>query len=333
MKKLKIGVIYGGMSSEHDISVISGNAVINNLNKKKYDIYPIFINKDGDWYYDDIKIDNIIKHLKELDLIFPVLHGKYGEDGSIQGLFELFKIKYVGCDILSSSIAMDKIYAKKIFDCANIKNSKSIFIKKYDNKYIFVDEKFNETEDSLNNIISLILNKLKFPLFIKPSNSGSSIGINKAYNKKELKEYIKYASLYDNKILVEEEIKGREIECAVIGISDVKVSCLGEIKTSNDFYSYDAKYISDSKLIIPANIDSKLEEDIKNTAIKAYKAISCKGLARVDFFITDNDIYINEINTLPGFTSISMYPKLWENSGLSFSSLLDKIINLSIQKK
>jgi len=334
-KKIKIGVIFGGKSSEHNISVISGKNIIDSLNKNKYDIFPIYIDNNGIWYANNNKIKNIIQYLKKLDIVFPILHGKYGEDGSIQGLFEMFDIKYIGCNILSSSIAMDKVYAKKIFDIANIKNAKSVFIKKSNNNYIFVKDNFDEKNCNLDEAIELIIEKLTFPMFIKPSNSGSSIGINKAKNKKELKEYIEYASNYDYKILIEEEVIGKEIECAVLGNNEISTSCLGEIVYNEDFYSYDSKYVNDSKLIIPASLNTVLEKKVKETAIKAYNALSCEGLARVDFFVNDftDEIYINEINTLPGFTHISMYPKLWENSGLKVSDLLDKLIEISLSKK
>ena len=336
--KSKIGVIYGGMSTEHDVSIISGKAIIDNLNKDKYDIYPIYIDKEGIWYKvinnNNIKIENIIKYLKELDLVFPVLHGKYGEDGTIQGMLELFSIPYVGCGILSSSICMDKAYAKVIFDKVGIKQAKYIYIKRCKDMYIRVNDDFSEDKYNLDDLCKVISNELRFPLFIKPSKSGSSVGINKANNEKDLIKYIEYASNYDSKILIEEMIKGREVECAVYGNNDVYASCLGEVKASGDFYTYDSKYHNaKSYTIIPAEVDSKLSDRIRDFAIKAYKAVDGRGLSRVDFFIEEdtNNIIINEINTMPGFTDISMYPKLWESSGISYSKLLDTLIMLSIE--
>lgn len=338
MKKIKIGIIYGGKSTEHEVSVISANSVINNLNKDKYEIYNIFIDKSNKWYEknngEDKKIENINSFLKNLDVVFPVLHGLYGEDGTIQGMLELLGIPYVGCKVLASSIAMDKVYTKIIFDRAGIKQANYVYIKKIKNKYIYIDKNFNEEILELEDICKRVESKIDYPMFVKPSNSGSSVGINKAKNTDELKKYIEYAAQFDDKILIEEFIKGKEVECSVLGNEEVKVSCLGEIKPSEEFYSYNAKYNDkESKLIIPANISKELTERARDLAIKAFKAIGGKGFSRVDFFINDetNEIFINEINTIPGFTEISMYPKLWEASGLKYSELLDKLINLAME--
>lgn len=346
----KVGVIFGGRSTEHDVSVVSGTSVVKNLDENKYDIYPIFIDKNGDWYkcssleLENVnlgahinvsrEIENIIDYLKNLDVIFPVLHGLYGEDGTIQGLFELLNVPYVGCNVISSSIGMDKVYSKIIFERANINQAKYIYIRKYEENYIYIDNEFNEQILSLKDICLLASKKLGFPLFIKPSNSGSSVGIGKAKNLEELERCIEDASRYDNKILIEEFINAREIECAVLGNEDVKVSGLGEILPAEEFYSFDAKYKnSDSRICIPANLPEDITCKIRSLAIKAFKAIDGKGLSRVDFFV-DKDtfkIYLNEINTLPGFTNISMYPKLWEESGLKYTELLDKLINLALE--
>ncbi len=348
MSKIKVGVIFGGMSTEHDVSIVSGTSVAKNLYINKYNVFPIYIDSDGKWYKcidiskkyqvgDSIEnieiIDNIIEYLKKLDVIFPVLHGLYGEDGTIQGLFELLKIPYVGCKVLGSSVAMDKVYAKIVFDKAKIKQANYEYIRKDNSEYIYVDSEFNEKRYKLKDICKEIEKNLKFPLFVKPSNSGSSVGINKANNIEELEDYIEYASKYDKKILIEENIIGKEIECSVLGNEDVIASCLGEITPAENFYTFDAKYKNvESKLTIPANINDELSNKVRNTAIKAFKAIDGKGFARVDFFVNEetNDIYINEINTLPGFTEISMYPKLWKQSGLEYSDLLDKLINLAL---
>lgn len=347
----KIGVIFGGMSTEHDISVVSGTSVINNLNKDKYDIYPIYIDKSGNWYKyyntdqkilevgDAVnaseKIENITEYLKKLDIIFPVLHGLYGEDGTIQGLLELLDIPYVGCNVLSSCVGMDKVYTKTILEKAKINQVKYIYIRKYKEKYIYIDNNFDECILSLKEVSLLAEKKIGFPLFIKPSNSGSSVGVNKAKNIEELENYIEYASQFDKKILIEEFINAREVECAVLGNEDVKASCVGEILPAEEFYSFDAKYKnSKSTLCIPAQLDETLSDKIRNLAIKAFKAIDGKGLSRVDFFIdkNTNEVYLNELNTLPGFTSISMYPKLWENLGMTYSELLDNLIDLAVEK-
>lgn len=356
MQKLKLGVVFGGMSTENEVSVVSAESVLNNLNREKYEILPIYIDKDGEWYkYEknkkNEKIENVIQYLKRLDVVFPVLHGLYGEDGTIQGLFELLKIPYVGCGVLASSVGMDKVYTKLIFEKAGLKQAKYEYIRKniYSNEenYIYIDKEFNEKILKLEEIVDAIVKKIKFPMFIKPSNFGSSVGINKAKTREELKKYIQIASRYDDKILVEEGIIGREVECAVledlekkensknIKAGKVIASCIGEIKPAEEFYTYDAKYNNEeSKTIIPADIPEEISKTIQKEAIKAFRAIDGKGLSRVDFFIEKdtNEIIINEINTLPGFTNISMYPKLFEKSGIKYSELLDKLI-LSARKR
>lgn len=345
MNKIKLGVIFGGMSTENEVSCISGASVIKHLNKEKYNVFPIYIDKIGNWYkvkLEDVEkseelenkehIENITEYLKQMDVIFPVLHGLYGEDGTIQGLFELLKIPYVGCGVLASSVGMDKVYTKLIFEKANINQAKYIYIRKYNEKYIYIDEEFNEKILELEDIAKITNDKLRFPVFVKPSNSGSSVGINKAHNIEELKNAIVEAGKYDNKILIEEGIVGKEVECAVLGNEDVISSCVGEIKSADEFYSYDAKYNNEnSKTLIPAEISEENSKEIQKLAIKAFKAISGRGLSRVDFFIEDKTekIYINEINTLPGFTSISMYPKLFEAVGISYEKLLDNLIELA----
>ena len=349
---MKIGIIFGGKSTEHDVSVVSGTSVIKNIDKQKYEIHPIYIEKDGTWYtYDkkieeiDVlkigeeikektKIENIIEYLKTMDVIFPVLHGLDGEDGSIQGMLEMLGIPYVGCKILASSIGLDKAYAKIIFEKAKIKQAKYEYIRKHEDKYIYVDKEFNEKILNIEEITEKIPESLKFPMFIKPSNFGSSVGISKAENKQELKEAIKLAGEYDKKILIEQGINGREAECAVLGNEEVIASCVGEIKPADEFYSYDAKYKnSESKTQIPADIPNEISNKIREYAKKAFKALDGKGLARVDFFIEKetNEIYINEINTMPGFTEISMYPKLFEASGIKYSEILSKLIELAIE--
>ena len=354
MSKLKVGVIFGGISSEHDVSKVSGTSVISNLNKEKYDIFPIYIDKIGNWYIynkniNEIKIldidsnieedinpiSNIEKTLKSLDVVFPVLHGLGGEDGSIQGMFELFNIPYVGCGILASSIGMDKAYTKIIFEKAGIKQAKYDYIRKFNDKYIYVDKNFNEEILEIDEVGEKINNNLKYPMFIKPSNSGSSVGINKANDIEELKNAIEYAAKFDKKILIEEGLIGKEVECAVLGNEEVLASCIGEIKPAEDFYTFDAKYKNqESKVLIPAQLPKEMSEKIRELAVKAFKAIDGKGLSRVDFFANEstNDIYINEINTLPGFTTISMYPKLFEQVGIKYSELLDKLIKLALER-
>ena len=354
MEKLKVGVIFGGVSSEHNVSKVSGTAVISNLNKEKYDILPIYIDEKGNWYIyeknineiktlnidsnieNDIKpIINIVDTLKLLDVIFPVLHGLGGEDGSIQGLFELLSIPYVGCGILASSVGMDKAYTKIIFEKVGIKQAKYEYIRSFNDKYIYVDKEFNEEILKIDEVVQKIANNLKYPMFIKPSNSGSSVGINKANNIEELKYAIEYAAKFDKKILIEEGLVGKEVECAVLGNEEVEASCIGEIKPAEDFYTFDAKYKNqESKVLIPADLPEEMSEKIRKLAVKAFKSIDGKGLSRVDFFanVATNEIYINEINTLPGFTTISMYPKLFEQVGIPYAELLDKLIKLALEK-
>lgn len=329
----KLGIIFGGMSTENEVSVLSATSVLNNIDKEKYEIYPIYIDKEGLWfkYPEHEEISNIIEYLNKLDVIFPVLHGLYGEDGTIQGLFELLKKPYVGCKVLASSVGMDKVYTKIIFEKAGLNQTKYEYIRKYGDKYIYVNKNFDEIIMSLEDVSKKIVQNLKFPMFVKPSNSGSSVGINKAKNETELEKYIEYASNFDKKILIEEGINGQEVECAVLGNEDVIASPVGEIKPAEEFYSYDAKYNNlESKILIPAEIPEKITEEIRMEAIKAFKAISGSGLSRVDFFVEKgtNKIYINEINTLPGFTNISMYPKLFENYGINYKELLTKLIEL-----
>ena len=347
MEKKKLGVIFGGMSTENEVSVVSANSILNNLDRNKYEIFPIYIDKQGNWwkYIEDGKerqfgekienkkrIENLIEYLKRLDIIFPVLHGLYGEDGTIQGLFELLKIPYVGCKVLASSVGMDKVYTKIIFEKAGLNQTPYEYVRKYKDKYIYVNKNFDEEILTIEDVAERIVKNLKFPMFVKPSNSGSSVGVKKAENIKELKENIEYAALFDKKILIEQGIVGKEIECAVLGNEDVITSCVGEIKPAEEFYSYDAKYKNEnSKTEIPANIPEEISKEIRNQAKKAFKAIDGKGLSRVDFFIEEgtNKIYINEINTMPGFTNISMYPKMFEKSGIPYKELLTKLIELA----
>ena len=331
---IKLGIVYGGVSTEHDISVMSAKSVIENLDKEKYEIHEIYINKYGKWYevIDDEKeeIYTLIWTLKKLDVVFPVLHGLGGEDGTIQGMLEMLQVPYVGCKVLASSVGMDKVYTKIIFEKAGIPEAPYVYIKKKENGYIIVNENFKEEEFKVESITK----KLNYPMFVKPSNSGSSVGVKKATNNEELKMAIENAGQYDNKILIEQGINAREVECAILDGTEVRASTVGEIISAEEFYSFDAKYnIPESKTIIPADISKEQIEQIQKLAIRAFKAIDGSGLARVDFFIEKdtNKIYINEINTMPGFTKISMYPKLFEAVGIKYSELLDKLIANAIK--
>ena len=332
---IKLGIIYGGISTEHDISVMSAKSIIENLDKEKYEIHEIYINEYGKYFENSSgereEIYNLVWTLKDLDVVFPILHGLGGEDGTIQGMFEMLKIPYVGSGVLASSIGMDKVYTKAIFQKAGIEQAQYMYIKKNKNGYVIINDKFEEEEFK----IEKITDKIKFPMFVKPSNSGSSIGVKKATNNSELKMAIEHAGEYDNKILVEQGIDAREIECAVLEDKEIIASTVGEIISAEEFYSFDAKYnIQESKTIIPAEMERNQIEEIKKLAIKAFKAIDGEGLARVDFFVEKgtNKIYINEINTMPGFTKISMYPKLFEAVGITYSELLDKLIENALNE-
>lgn len=341
---MKLGIIFGGKSLEHEVSVVSASSIIKNLNREKYTVYPIYISKTNEWYevLDDVKlqktynlgeipkniklIDNVIKYLKNMDLIFPIIHGTYGEDGTLQGFLEMFDIPYVGCGILASSICMDKIYTKKILKSAGISVTPDIYIKYDQDEMFYVSDNYNFTKTTLSELDQLIKKGFGYPVFIKPANSGSSIGINKSQNIQELKSALEEALKIDNKILIEKALNVREIECAVL---DDLVATPGEIKSAKDYYSFEAKYQSKtSKTIIPAELNKELMNKIITTAQKAFKVVDAKGMARIDFFLEHetNNIYLNEINTLPGFTEISMYPKMFENMKISFSQLLDLII-------
>lgn len=337
---IKIGVIYGGMSTEREVSKVSAKSVLENLNKEKYEIYPVFIDENGEWYEEKnlnkIKIENIIKYIKNLDIVFPVLHGLYGEDGTIQGLLEMIGVKYVGCKVLASSVGMDKAYTKMIFEKAKINQTKYLFVKKYkNNEYIYVNNNLDEKNMNIDELVDFTEKELKYPIFVKPSNSGSSVGVNKAENKEELKQNIEIAAKYDNKILIEQGVIGKEVECAVLGNSQVGVEVTnpGEILPAGEYYSFDSKYKDEnSKTLLFARITDEQKNTIKELAKKAFKAIDGNGLSRVDFFVENQTgkIYINEINTMPGFTSISMYPKLFEAYGYNYSKLLDKIIKIDL---
>ncbi len=343
---MKLGVIFGSKSTEHDVSVVSASYIIKNLNKKKYDIYPIYIDKNNDWYEvldtpkiykigevpGDIKaINNVLKYLKGMDVIIPAMHGLYGEDGAIQGFLKIVGVPCVGCNILASSVCMDKVYTKILLKNAGINVTPDLYIRYENNKFYYVNQNFDLVDVTVLDIDKLILKNLSYPVYVKPSNSGSSVGISKASNKDELNVALYEAKKYDEKILIEKAIDAREIECAVL--NDL-VAIPGEVLSATEFYSYDSKYKnSKSKTVIPALISDDMIQDIQDVAKRAFRAVDAKGMARIDFFIDKktNEIYLNEINTIPGFTEISMYPKLIENMGISYTELLDKLIDSAIK--
>lgn len=345
--KQKLMVICGGQSSEHIVSRMSCTSVMNNLNKDNYEVILAGIDKDGTWYELDQNhmnladenwlensqvIDSIFYLLKKQDVILPVLHGAYGEDGTIQGLFELAGVPYVGCRVLGSSVSMDKIYTKKILETVGIPQVKSIYVKKrYDSQLVVVDHEFNESCE----IEDAVEQQLGFPCFIKASRSGSSVGCYRCNTKAELMDKLLEASQYDRHIVVEECIDCIELECAVLGNDDVIVSRVGQIMPHGEFYTFESKYEDEeSKTCIPAKVDQEIQEQIRKLAVKVFKAVDGHGLSRVDFFLDKktNRVYLNEINTMPGFTKISMYPQLMEDFGISYSELLDRLIQLAFDK-
>ncbi|MEI8097113.1 MAG: D-alanine--D-alanine ligase [Candidatus Moraniibacteriota bacterium] len=346
-KKINVGILFGGRSAEHEISLQSAKNILSSLDRKKYNPVLIGIDKSGVWrLYDEanfllnendpIKIKlNTSEHTTalipgsngalsnttslSLDVVFPALHGPFGEDGTIQGILRLANIPFVGANILGSAIGMDKDVMKRLLRDANIPIAK------------FITLNFGEEIPSYESVQK----NIGIPCFIKPANLGSTIGVGKAHNKIEYLQNIQNASMYDSKIIIEEYIKGREIECAVLGNESPIASIVGEIIPLREFYSYEAKYIDKegAYVEIPAKISDELIEKVHAIAIKTFKTLSCEGLGRVDMFLTDkNEIIVNEINTMPGFTKISMYPKLWEASGISYTELISRLIDLAMER-
>lgn len=349
-KKIKVGVLFGGKSAEHEVSLRSAENVCNALDKNKYEVVLIGIDKTGKWILGNSSIKLLDKTNPKLyklnsanthdvalvpegkgeisnlnntgsktsiDVVFPVLHGPFGEDGTVQGLLKLANIPFVGASVLGSAVGMDKDVMKRLLRDAGIPIGKFITLK-YGEKITF--EKARKD--------------LGLPLFIKPANMGSSVGVSKVKNKNEFRKAIKDAFQFDTKIIIEEFINGREIECAVLGNDKPKASIPGEIIANQEFYSYDAKYIDEGSVaVISAKISKKEIKEIQELAVKTFKTLSCEGFGRVDSFLTKSGkVYVNEINTIPGFTSISMYPKLWEASGLPLPKLLDKLIELAFER-
>ena len=341
MKKLKVALMFGGKSVEHEVSLMSAKNIASALDKNKYEVIFIGIDKNGRWLKcsSDFKINKTLKeisligrnniksanqgeaHSVVVDVAFPILHGPYGEDGTIQGLLKMAGIPFVGPSILGSSVGFDKDITKRLLTEAKIPNTKFLTFKKED-KIIF----------------SNVKKFLNLPIIIKPANSGSSVGISKASNEKEFNEAIKYAFKFDNKIIVEKFLENkREIECAILGNEDPKASVCGEVitNTKHKFYSYEAKYFDPEGALceIPAKISKSLQTKIQNLAIKTFKVLGLENMSRIDFFMDKKgSLFMNEVNTIPGFTNISMYPTLWKHSGISYTNLIDKIIELAINR-
>ncbi|SFJ42648.1 D-alanine--D-alanine ligase [Thermoflavimicrobium dichotomicum] len=352
-RKIRVAVLFGGKSGEHEVSLSSAASVIRSMDPNKYEVLPIGITKEGEWKIGDSSLPLLASYLAEeklaeiqnqlpavtisadekqtlpsfrageIDVVFPVLHGTYGEDGTMQGLLEIANVPYVGSGVLASAVGMDKVISKKIFEQAGLPQCKYVYYLR------------TQYEANYEYVIRQIENELGYPCFVKPANLGSSVGISKAMNQQELVAALNTAFRYDRKVIVEEYVPAREVEVAVLGNDFPEASVPGEIISSNDFYDYKAKYIDGKSVMqIPADLPEDVALQIRAMAIKAYQSIDCAGLARVDFFVRkDNeDILINEINTMPGFTPYSMYAKLWEYSGIDYSELVSRLIDLAIDR-
>ena len=353
MKKLSVCVLFGGMSPEHEVSLRSAESVLNNINKEKYNVFPVGITRDGDWIiyggkdYSELPAgtwmnnpanrrgtispirgqglfcfegDCVVR--ERIDVVFPVMHGENCEDGAIQGLLQLAGIPYVGPHISASAVAMDKTLTKLVVDQAGVPQAAWHLVCS------------GELQHHMDHVVAALEAKFNYPMFVKPAGTGSSVGVSKAADRAALEKALCDAAKFDKKILVEEFIHGREIEVAVLGNENPAASICGEIDSGAEFYDYEAKYVTDtSTAYIPARISEDVEEQVREMAVQVYSAIGCQGLSRVDFFVTyeGNRIVFNEINTLPGFTSISMYPKLFAASGIPYAQLIDELLKLAME--
>ena len=355
MKKLNVCVLFGGMSPEHDVSLRSAEYVLNSLDKEKYNVFPVGITKEGDWIlyggedYSQLPGEAWLEHpgnrraaispvrgqgllsfegdcvVREwIDVVFPVLHGENGEDGAMQGLLQLAGIPYVGPHVSASAVAMDKTLTKLVADQAGVQQAAWMLVRS------------NGLDHRMEQVLDQLEEKFRYPMFVKPAGTGSSVGVSKARDRQALQAALENAAKYDKKILVEEFIHGREVEVAVMGNDSPVASICGEIDSGADFYDYDAKYLTDTSVAyIPARISEEVEEQVRDAAVRIYSAIGCQGLSRVDFFVTyeGERVVFNEINTLPGFTSISMYPKLFAASGIPGGQLIDELLKLALEAK
>lgn len=353
MKKLSVCVLFGGISPEHEVSLRSAESVLNHMDPDKYNIFPVGITKEGDWVlyagtdysllptgqWRDYPLnrraaispvrgqgllsfegDCVVR--ERIDVVFPVLHGENGEDGAMQGLLQMAGIPYVGPHVSASAVAMDKTLTKLVADNAGIPQARWQLVRRED------------LESRMDHVIAALEGQFAYPMFVKPAGTGSSVGVSKAADRESLEAALVSASVYDRKILVEEFIHGREVEVAVMGNDNPVASVCGEIDAGAEFYDYDAKYLTDtSTAYVPARIPEETSEQVRDAAVRIYSAIGCQGLSRVDFFVTyeDNRVVFNEINTLPGFTSISMYPKLFAASGIAYSELIDELLRLAME--
>ena len=353
MKKLNVCVLFGGISPEHEVSLRSAESVLNNMSSDKYNIFPVGITKEGDWIlyggtdYSCLPDGSWREHpanrraaispvrgqglltfegdcvVREMiDVVFPVLHGENGEDGAMQGLLQMAGLAYVGPHVARSAVAMDKTLTKLVADNTGVPQAAWVLVRSRD------------LANKMDQILADIEAKFTYPVFVKPAGTGSSVGVSKAVDGASLRDALLSAGIYDEKILVEEFIHGREVEVAVLGNENPVASVCGEIDSGAEFYDYDAKYITDTSVAyIPARISEQTAEEVRELAVRIYSAIGCQGLSRVDFFVTyeGERVVFNEINTLPGFTSISMYPKLFAASGIAYDQLIDELIRLAME--
>ena len=351
MKKLSVCILFGGISPEHEVSLRSAESVLNNIDHSKYNVFPVGITREGDWilyggkdysqlpsgawrnHPDNRKAaispvrgqgllsfegDCVVR--ERIDVVFPVLHGENGEDGAMQGLLQMAGIPYVGPHVAASAVSMDKTLTKLVVDHAGVTQAAWQLVRR------------GELDGRMEQVLDSLENRFNYPMFVKPAGTGSSVGVSKASDRETLSRALVSAAAFDEKVLVEEFIHGREVEVAVMGNENPVASVCGEIDSGADFYDYDAKYVTDTSVAyIPARIPEDVAESVREAAIKVYSAIGCRGLSRVDFFVTyeDNRVVFNEINTLPGFTSISMYPKLFAASGIPYSELIDELLRLA----
>ena len=352
MRKTNVCILFGGISPEHKVSLRSAQSVLNNIDKEKYQVYPVGITMEGEWIFfggedysmlpagtwmnhpancpaaiSPVKGQGLLCFTQEgvtavkIDVAFPVMHGENCEDGAMQGLLKLAGIPCVGPNVAASAVAMDKTLTKLVVDHAGVPQAAWHLVRRSD---------LNRLEE----VMDILEGRFAYPMFVKPAGTGSSVGVSKAADRKALAAALENAAKFDDKVLVEEFIHGREIEVAVLGNENPQASICGEIDSGADFYDYDAKYITDtSTAYIPARIPEDVQAQVREEAVKVYTAIGCQGLSRVDFFVTfeGNRMVFNEINTLPGFTSISMYPKLWEATGIPYSRLIDELLKLAVE--
>ncbi len=313
--KTRVAILYGGRSGEHEISLRSAESIMKAMDRSKYEVLEYFISKEGKWKPKPILPEPGVH--PEIDVVFPVLHGTFGEDGTVQGLLELADLPYVGAGVLASSLSMDKELMKRV--CHE--------------RGLPVVEYVTQSRGSLDT--AEVVSRLPFPMFVKPANLGSSVGISKARDRAELEKALTLAAEYDRKIIVERGIEGREFECSVIGNQEPEASFPCEVLPSREFYDYEDKYLLDqAKTQLPADLEPEKMTELRRLAVECYRAVECEGMARVDFLLerATDQLYINEINTIPGFTSISMYPKMWEYTGLAYPKLIDRLIELALER-